>query len=146
MGDRVGKQEADTGERQEECYVYGQHRQSTRAARALLQESDQWVQDERDQPGDDKYEQHLARRPRERPQRQQRDRQHHELHPTRHEHARGLGGRRLYGRRLLTVFDELSLGLRGRLRLAHDSPVIQAPTMGRVWLSQRRRRRWAQAT
>ena len=52
IGDRVGKQEADAGQREEECEVHGEHRQPAGQARAL-QEGDGRVEDQRDEPGDD---------------------------------------------------------------------------------------------
>ena len=47
IGDRVGEQEADAGQRQEECEVYGEHREPAGKARAL-QERDGRIEDQRD--------------------------------------------------------------------------------------------------
>ena len=47
IGDRVGQQHADTGERQEECEVHGKHRQTAGQPRAL-EEGDGRVEDQRD--------------------------------------------------------------------------------------------------
>ena len=58
IGDRVGDQHADPGERQEESEVHGQHRQPAGKAPAL-EKGDGRVEDQRDEPRDDEDQQHL---------------------------------------------------------------------------------------
>ena len=99
-----------------------------------LQERDRRVENQRDDGSHDEDHQHFARGPRQRPQREQGERQQHKLHPARHDHARRLSSPppRLVGQLALV------LGRRGRLGrlLLPDAHV--PPVMGRVWLSRRR--------
>ena len=52
IGDRVGQQEADARQREEECEVHGEHRQPARNARAV-HEGHGRIEDQRDERGDD---------------------------------------------------------------------------------------------
>ncbi len=84
IGDRVGEQHADPGQRQEESEVHREHRQTPGKPRAL-EKGDSRVEDQRDDRRHDEDQQHFARRFRQRPDRQHRQREQHQLDPARND-------------------------------------------------------------
>ncbi len=88
-------------------------------------------------PGDDEQQQDFPGGFRDRPQRDERERQQHELHPARHDRARrrGEGGRR----RALRRGQPLLFAARRRCpRAFEEAPDHLPATIGQVWLSLRR--------
>ncbi len=113
VGDRVGDEEADPDDDHEEPDEHRQHGEATREVPAL-EEGDDRIEDQRDQPCDDEKHQNRAGRVRQRPDREQRDRQHGELDP-----AGDYGARRLLVRAFARarLVDQLLLFARRRLGL-----------------------------
>ena len=134
FGDRVREQHADAADGQQQEQVHRGDRGAAREARAPQQRHER-VQQQRDQPGDDEQQQHRAGRARQRPGAEQRERQHDELDPARHDHRLDPRGRVLLDRahrdrgflhRLRDVF--LGVGF----RRSHRSSVCAQRQAGRI--------------
>ncbi len=93
VGDRVGDEEADPGERARRMRRYTASTARPRGKWRALEERDGRIEDQRDEPATMNSTSTLPGRLRQRPQREQRERQHHELDPARDDGARRLGVR-----------------------------------------------------